>query len=217
VHDRVGDAGDWVLTSGHGRDGEVPLGDGVRVTLTVDGEAWSGTVCNHYFADGQVRGSEVTVSGVGGTEMACDGPLMEAELIYWAALPEVSTWDVSDGVLTLSGDGVELVYDRVPPVPDADLVGTGAGDQTLELTADGRLSAGTGCNPVGGDYELDGDGLRTAQLIGTLMGCEDALMDQEGHIRTVLEAHPVVEVDGDQLTLTAEGPGRALVYRATPG
>lgn len=225
--------GDWVLTSGHGPDGEVPLGDQVTVTLQIDGAQWRGVVCNHYFADAEVRGAQVTVSGVGGTDMACDGPLMDAERIYWAALPEVTTWSITDDVLTLSGPEVSLVYERSPEVEAADLVGTtwhlealviGTGDdgtvssvigeQRLMLEDDGQLVAETGCNGVAGPYEVVGDRLVTGELIGTLMGCEDAVMRQETHIGRVLQAGPTIAIDGDRLTLTAEDDGLGLVYRA---
>lgn len=224
--------GDWQLTSGTGPAGEVPLGDGSEVTLTIAGTAWSGQACNSYSGDVQVDGDAVTIGPMTRTEMGCpDGRIMEAEAAYHAALEAVTTVAVADASLTLTGDDTELVYDRLAEVPEADLVGTtwvleslvsGAGPEgtassvigapELTLTADGRLEAGTGCNGASGTYELDGDRIVTGSLEGTAMGCEEPLATQERDIVHVFSAGPTFEVEGDQLTLDTGGLG--LVYRA---
>jgi heat shock protein HslJ len=109
-------AGEWVLRSGSGPGGPIELVDGHVPTLTVDGEEWGGSVCNHYGAtvssagDGQVR-----VGDLFQTEMAClaDGA-MEAEAAYLEAFAAVTGYERGEDRLVLRGPDVELVYDELP-------------------------------------------------------------------------------------------------------
>jgi heat shock protein HslJ len=224
--------GEWVLVEGVGPSGPIERVEGHVPTLTIDGEDWGGTVCNHYSAAVVIDGDEVTVEGVGGTEMAClaDGA-MESEAAYYAALSQVERYRRADDRLELEGPDVELVYDAVVPEPDAELEGTtwrldalveGGGpdgsvssvleEPTLEL-AGGQVTGDTGCNQFGGSYELEGERLRVGQLDQTLIGCDEALSAQETHVIGVLQADPTVRIEGPTLVLTAEDE-RGLIYRA---
>ena len=109
--------GDWQLTSGTVDGTDLDLSTG-EVTLTVDGVGWGGTAaCNQYFATATGDGDQVTVEGVGSTEMACDEPLMALESAYLTALQRVSTVAAVGDTLTLaSGDGVTLEFEPVPTV-----------------------------------------------------------------------------------------------------
>jgi heat shock protein HslJ len=231
--------GDWVLTAGSDADGPLDLGDGdVEVTLTIDGSAWGGQVCNIYGADGvDVDDGSVRIGDVSRTEMGClDDRLMVAEDRYLTAFVEVSSYALTEGELRLTGDGTELVYAPVAAEADADLIGTvwlldtvitGTGPEasvssvvggaaTLELAADGSYTFGTGCNSGGGSYELDGDRLVFPQGASgaTEVGCEGELGAQEEHVYAVL-TDGVVDVDlaGQRLTLTAGDLG--LSYTAS--
>jgi heat shock protein HslJ len=223
--------GDWVLADGTGPDGPIELVEGHVPTLSIDGEDWGGTVCNSYGATVQVDGSELTITELMHTEMACmPDEAMRSEAAYLDAFQRAETYDASAGVLVLRGPEVELVYDPVEPEPDADLEGTtwrldsiveGAGpdgsvssvlgEPTLELDGD-RLGGDTGCNSFGGDYELDGDRLRVGQIDQTLIGCDDALTSQERHVLGVLQSDPTWAVAGPTLELQADD-GRGLTYR----
>jgi heat shock protein HslJ len=225
--------GEWVLVEGSGPDGPIALVEGHVPTLTIDDGSWGGTVCNHYFAEAEVDGDRVSISGVGGTEMAClaDGA-MESEAAYYAALGGVERHHRVGDRLVLSGSDVELVFDPVEPEPDADLEGTvwrldaiveGGGPDgsvssvlgapTLELT-DGRLSGDGGCNTFSVGYELDGDRLRVGDdLMTSTASCEDAVDAQERHLLAVLDAGPTWTIEGPVLTLTADD-GAGLVLRA---
>jgi heat shock protein HslJ len=224
--------GDWVLADGTGPDGTIELVEGHVPTLSIDGEDWGGTVCNSYGATVQVDGSELTITELMHTEMACmPDAAMRSEAAYFDAFQRAETYDASTGVLVLRGPEVELVYDPVEPEPDADLEGTawrlesiveGAGpdgsvssvlgEPTLELDGD-RLGGDTGCNSFGGDYEIDGDRLRVGQIDQTLMGCDDAMTAQERHVLGVLQSDPTWVIAGPTLELEADD-GRGLVYRA---
>jgi heat shock protein HslJ len=231
--------GAWHLTSGTGPDGEVPLGPGVEVTLAIDVEEWSGTVCNTYGAevdvtdDGQVG---VRGDGIRRTEMACPDPrVMDAEVTYLDALALVTAWRVEDDVLTLTGDDVTLTFDRVPATPDAELTGTvwtvetiveGSGpdapasppldEATLTLGEDDRFELQGVCNSGGGDHEVvDGRLEIAAETFSmTEIGCDAPLLAQDEDLARILNGSPTLEVVGDQLTVTAEAG--QLLLRATP-
>jgi heat shock protein HslJ len=224
--------GVWELVEGTGPDGPIELVDGHVPTLTIDGEEWGGTVCNHYSAEVLLEGAQITVRGIGGTEMAClaDGA-MASEAAYYAALGSVESHRREGQDLVLDGPAVELRFERVEPDADAALEGTewrldavveGAGpdgsvssvlgDPTL-LLDDGRLGGETGCNRFGGDYEIDGDRLRVGDIEQTLIGCDEALTRQEAHVLGVLRAEPTWTIDGPTLELSG-ADGRGLRYRA---
>jgi heat shock protein HslJ len=226
--------GVWVLVEGTGPDGPIALVDGHVPTLTIDGEEWGGTVCNHYFTTARLDGQRVTIEGVGATEMAClaEGA-MESESAYHAALSRVERHGRGGDQLVLEGPEVELVYDPVRPETNAALEGTvwrldaivaGPGpdgavssvldEPSLELDG-GRLGGETGCNGFGGSYELQDDRLVVEELERTLIGCDEAHRRQEDDVIAVLEAGPTVRVDGATLDLTAPD-GRGLRYRADP-
>ena len=66
-----------------------------------------------------------------------------------------------------------------------------------------QLSAQPGCNNLSGGYTIEDNALRTGPLAQTQMACEDqALNDQDAWFASVLEASPVISLDGDAITLT---------------
>jgi heat shock protein HslJ len=88
-------------------------------------------------------------------------------------------------------------------------------DTKVTLTFDGEnLSAQGGCNTLGGTWSLDGDVLVVPPMVRTMMACEpSALMDQETWLDAVLTSKPTVAVDGDTLTITADGATVTLLDR----
>ena len=80
--DGVDLTGSWHLVSGRDADGSFDL-TGRSVTLVVEGDAASGTsACNHYSGALEVEGDSVRLSGIGGTEMACEPAVMDLERRY---------------------------------------------------------------------------------------------------------------------------------------
>src|SRR4051794_19084083 len=77
----------------------------------------------------------------------------------------------------------------------------------VRLTFDGdNLSAQGGCNTLGGTWSIEGDVLVVPPMVHTIMACEPStLMDQETWLDAVLTSRPTVAVDGDTLTITADG------------
>jgi heat shock protein HslJ len=137
-------SGVWQLTGGTVDGAPFPVVPDAPVTLSVvNSEIGGRSACNHY-------GGRIVVDGGGSrfemtsmTEMACEEPVMAAEAIFVAALPRVRDATRDGDRLTLSGPGVELAFDRLLPVPVADLVGT---DWVLE-----SLVSGEAVSTVAGD------------------------------------------------------------------
>ena len=83
--------------------------------------------CNSYGGDVVVENGDVKFGPLAMTEMACDEAIMASEAAYAAALPEVRAATLAGDQLTLTGPGVELVYERaetgpgvtpeIPPAP----------------------------------------------------------------------------------------------------
>ncbi|MGY2876694.1 heat shock protein HslJ [Marmoricola sp. URHA0025 HA25] len=77
------------------------------------------------------------------------------------------------------------------------------------------ISISAGCNGMGGSYKLTEQAeLRVGTLSGTLMACEQPLMDQDKWLSDTVFAAPLVaSVDGDTLTLSREGLELVLTDR----
>jgi heat shock protein HslJ len=221
--------GDWTLASGTVDGAPFPLPPGAQITLTVQGTSIGGrAACNHY-------GGEIVVDADGTphfnvtsmTEMACEEPVMAAEAAFMAAMARIRSVTRDVDRLTLGGAGVELAFDRLPPVPVADLVGTDwvlesivSGDAvssvagepaTLRLEPTGTFAGSTGCRTFTGRWVFANGGISPTDL-GMDGECPPRLAQQDGHVVSVLEGFRA-SVDGDILTLSGDG-GDGLIYRA---
>ena len=84
-------------------------------------------------------------------------------------------------------------------------------DTTVDaMFADGTVSGTGGCNQYNGSYELDGDKLSVGPLAGTMMACEQAIMDQETAYMAALQSASSYEIDGNMLTIK-DSPGAAVL------
>jgi heat shock protein HslJ len=202
------------------------------VTIEFNGDRVSGQACNIYGGTYELgEHGELRLSAMQMTEMACEEPMMSLEAAYHAALALVRTASVDDGRLTLGGEGVELIFSRVPEVPAADLVGprwtlttlfqgdvasSVLGDAWLQLQTDGGIHGATGCRPFDGSYAVDADRLQVTDLVVTDNACEQSLDAQDRLVLDVLHGGLRYEVNGRQLTLTDTGfvGGRGLGYSA---
>ncbi|MFA9429752.1 META domain-containing protein [Egicoccus sp. AB-alg2] len=227
----------WLLRSGSGPAGELAVPDGVRVTLQVeeDGSVGGVSACNHYFGDAEVDGDRLRVGGLGGTEMGCDPAVMALERDYLDALGQAARLDLQADVLTITGSDIELVYDRQPDVPTAELTDTtwqlkslldgGGPDGTassimaeaeLYLDGTGTINATTGCGGLTGTWIQEGDAIRlTASRYahGEADRCVGDL--QHEHVLEVLGDGFTVEVEGQTLTVWALRDERGLQYQAS--
>ncbi len=82
-----------------------PLHPSVPITLEIDtatGRASGKGGCNRYFGGIALTGTQLSVSGIGATQMACPPPAMEEEAAYLAALERVTGYAVDGRVLSLT-------------------------------------------------------------------------------------------------------------------
>ena len=224
-------AGAWQMSSGTIDGVVLAVADDAPVMLTVKGTELRGrSACNNYggeiaFQEGRPR---LTLTYM--TQMACAEPVMAVEAAFTAVLPRVVGAARDGDRLTLTGPGVELLFDRIPPVPLAQLLGTDwvldsivagevvsnvAGDPaTLRLDADGTFTGSTGCRTFSGRWVEASGGIRPTDLGMDHGECPPDLAGQDGHVVGVLGGYRAT-IDGQTLTLTGER-GDGLVYRA-PG
>jgi heat shock protein HslJ len=223
----IGGAWELVELSRDGRPEPMPAGRGA--TLTVEaGEVRGISFCNRFRGSYRLDGDALTITGLGGTEMACVPDVMAAERAYLDALWLVDTAAVENGELLLRGNDAELRFRRPPAAPVRDLVGTRwvldtllhedmassplGEPAVLVLAADGRVSGSTGCRTLSGRWAQTGELLEFPQLRAD-GDCPADVRAQDEHVMAVLDDGTTAVVDGDLLTLTG-AQGRALVYRA---
>ncbi len=142
----------------------------------------------------------------------------------------METWSSTEGNLTLSGDGVELLFQALPPVPTAELTGmvwvleslvdgdsvssVGGERATLELFSDNSMLGSTGCRDLHGRYETTGADVTMPEMAAE-GDCPPDLQAQDSHVITVLGDGFRASVEGQVLNLSSSG-GLGLVYRAEP-
>ena len=225
-----GVSGEWEVAGGTADGEPLPRPDGSRATLVLDGGELGGVAfCNRYFASYRASGTSFSVDEVGRTEMACAPEVMAAEDADLAALAAVESAALDGPDLVLAGDGVELRFTPVAPVPVRELVGTRwtletlldgesasstVGEPaTLELSDDGTLTGSTGCRDLTGRFTVEGDVVRLTDLSAGTDDCPADVAAQDGHVVTVLGDGFRVSVDGDRLTLS-DPDGGGLGYEA---
>ena len=220
----------WELVSGSVDGVDIPIVDGHPITLSFTDDTAGGTAaCNGYGGFFAISGGDFTFSELVWTEMACvaDG-VMESETVYLEALPRVEAFTMTNDELTLTGEGVELVYRALPPVPTSELTGmvwvldslvqgdsvsSVTGERaTLELFTDGSMLGSTGCRTLDGNYMVSGAEVVMSEM--TAHGeCPGELEGQDNHVVSVLGGGFRVTIEGNTLTVTASG-GQGLTYRS---
>lgn len=216
--------GNWILVSG------VPIVDGGPITLSFTGEEFGGrAACNTYGGTATITGDSIEMPGATFfmTEMGCQADIQASESAFVAALFEVSDWSVENRQLTLTGQGVSLVFEPVADVPTAAIVGTNwvleslvsgeavssvSGNPTLLLSEIGTVAGSTGCRELSGTWVVGGGEIFFPELSAS-GECTDELRAQDGLIVTVLGDGFVAEVAGDRLEIT-DVSGEGLVYRS---
>jgi heat shock protein HslJ len=183
-----------------------------------DGQVSGTSGCNSYFGTYEAHDDgRLSIGALGGTEMACEEPLMALESAYLAALGGVERFTVDDASLTLDGEVRLVFFEEVPPEP-LPLVGTTwdlasiyagdtvssvvAGSQlTMALADDGSVSGTAGCDTYMGTYALDGASLSFGPLASTRMTCSEDLMAQEASFLDAMSRVESTAIEGTGLTL----------------
>lgn len=113
----------------------------------------------------------------------------------------------SDGSVGIVGEW-DLVSYGTQTEQEPALADRGA---TVVFEAGGDVHGHTGCNTFGGRYEADGMRLVFEDVYQTLIGCGDAVRQQEAAMMGALQTESMVEFDGDTATLLAEGSDAVIV------
>ena len=220
--------GSWLMSSGSVDGVGFRIVPDAPITMTVKGSDVGGrSACNHYGAEFVVEDGGVRLRMSSMTMMACPEPAMSAEAAFVGAIERVTGATRDSDRLTLTGPGVELVFDRLAPVPVQAFVGTDwvleslisgdavssvAGDAaTLRLEPDGTFTGSTGCRTFKGRW-IEADGGITPTDLAMDGECPPDLAKQDGHVVGVLEGFRVA-IDSDVATLTGD-VGQGLSYRA---
>jgi heat shock protein HslJ len=156
------------------------------------------------------------------TEMACmPEETMLAEQLYGSALTKVETVTL-DGTLTLTGPGIELVFEALEPVPDAELTNTvwvldgliqddavsspvADSRATVEFFTDGSMLGDTGCRAFSGRYQVNGAEVVVTELAADGHECEPGMSEQDNHVISSLEGSFRADIEGGRLTTWAQG------------
>jgi heat shock protein HslJ len=105
--------GEWQLIEGSVDGQTLTLPPDVPVTLVVEGSGVSGrSGCNQYFGQFTLVDGRVTLGGLGGTEMACEEPIMALEAAYLGGLAKIDSARMDGETLVLTGPAVELRFER---------------------------------------------------------------------------------------------------------
>ena len=111
--DEIEITGNWQLVSGSVDGQAIPLVAGTPVSLNVTGTEIGGTsACNSYGGQFTLDGSSISIGDLFTTMMMCTPDVMDAEIPYTAALPEVDTVALEGGQLVMTGPGIELRFSR---------------------------------------------------------------------------------------------------------
>lgn len=111
---------------------------------------------------------------------------------------------------TLTGSWKLIAYGPLeamtPAVSDA--------EANLIFGDDGTVGGSSGCNSLGGEYQVEGNVITFSELTSTLMACDDARTAQESAFTQVLNGEAEFEIEDETLAITNDG--MALVFSSVP-
>ena len=102
----------WVLVSGTDDQGDWVKGSEGATRLTIENGQVSGQICNSWGGDIDIEGSSVAITSIFSTVMLCTEPdgIMDRETRFLTDISLVTTIEIVDGFLRLSGGGVDLKF-----------------------------------------------------------------------------------------------------------
>jgi heat shock protein HslJ len=107
--------GDWVLIAATVEGDVIQLDDQPRVTMTIgDSEISGRAACNTYSGAVSIDDGAFSVGAIAQTEMACEPSVMELESTYLKGLFSVTNAARSGDTASLTGDGIEYMFELVP-------------------------------------------------------------------------------------------------------
>ena len=190
----------------------VDLGEDAVVLTTMEATLRAGApVLDATFADGAVlyvaRGDEGEIA-VKVTNRVCTDNMSGMPSPY-----RVQVWAEGRELQGCGGEPVELLLGQwtvdaiagQPLLKDAPV--------TLDFGDDGSLSGSSGCNRLATSYELTGESLSIRQGAGTMMACDQPIMDQERAFLDLLSQVNLFGIADDGALLLKAPDGRAIRAR----
>ena len=219
-------SGAWVLVSGP--SDPIPDWD---VTVEIGDDRIGGTAaCNGYGGTVEFGDGTIDVSELSWTEMGCRSDVQQLEQAFLTALGAARAYSTSDDQLAITTPEGVWRFDRLAPVPTAELVGTrwvldgyvtgdsvsnerGMGDAFIELSRDGALVGATNCRTLSGAWVETGNEIVFTEFSADGECSDGAAADLDGRIVSVLGDGFRVEIDGDRLAVTSQGD-EGLTFRS---
>ncbi|NQS91677.1 MAG: META domain-containing protein [Chloroflexi bacterium] len=98
----------WILVS---YGGKAIISDSEMTAFFDSGEVSGSASCNHYFGSYKIKGDQITVTGLGWTEMACLNPegIMEQEQQVMSLFSLAESFSIQDQSLVIKTSGGELM------------------------------------------------------------------------------------------------------------
>jgi heat shock protein HslJ len=140
-------------------------------------------------------------------EMAMKGRELTVLGTLAALMSVLGACSVVGGRAGLEGTRWSLTsIDGLSPVPGSTI--------TAAFDASGKVGGSSGCNSYSAPYVAEGDSLTVGQTVGTLMACEEALMQQESTYLAALTATASYAIAGDTLILRDTSGAARLEFAA---
>lgn len=194
----------------------------------LDGQVSFSGGCNGHSGQATFAGDQLTVGPMMSTMMACDQPLMDQDAAVAAFLNAGATVLLDGDNLALTGaDGSRIeLLDRVVADPDRPLEGTtwvvdgvisneaissGWGEAEASITiVDGQAQVNAGCNRGMATVTIGEGTINFGPLALTKMMCDDAAMQLETAVTTVLQGEVTFGIEAANLTLMNGADGLTL-------
>ncbi|MBK9054965.1 MAG: META domain-containing protein [Chloroflexi bacterium] len=202
---------------------------GSELTLNFENDGLGGTAgCNSYFGSYTVDGTNLSISEVGSTMMACvEDALMTQESTFLGMLQAAESFTLSDEQLiihTAQGDlvfqpaqnqsleGVTWVLNGLAQ-NDA-IVSTWVDSEITATFAEGQVTGSAGCNQYFATYEMSDTTLTIGAIGSTKMACEEEKNQRETEFLTAMASVAGYEIERDSLKLLDANGDTLLLFQA---
>ncbi len=210
------------------------LAGGSRITLAFPekGKLSAHAGCNHLLGNYAVEGDKLKITGMGGTDMACEPARMAQDEWFIKFMTGGPAWTLSGDDLVLKSGTTEIkLQDRKVADPDRSLAGrrwvvdglmdseaassVPQGAQAyLEFQGgpqDGKVTGNTGCNSLSGTYaEADGK-ITFSSVATTRIACPGPQGQLERSVMAVLDGPVDAKIEANKLVLRhPSGKGLSL-------
>ncbi|WP_317496392.1 META domain-containing protein [Haloechinothrix sp. LS1_15] len=212
------------------RDGEPhELVPGTKIQLRFDhGEVGAHAGCNQLTGQAELRDDRLVIPDIGGTMMACEDELMAQEEWVSEFLTSEPVMSLDGETLVLEGDDTTIEFvessnaeedrplESTRWIVDTVIQGEVASSVPEDAEAyvifdgDGNASGNGGCNTFGAQYTATDNQLEVTDLTATMMSCGEERDQFERTVFDVLDDNPGYEIEGEELTLTAESEDAQL-------